>query len=106
MPPKELDMKKWINKLRLSYNGEKYTCKRATFFIEKRHEKRLSYDELVELYLHLIICPFCRLYRVQSAMIQKMIKKIIRTEAGNFLVMDTNVKSNLQQLIEEKTKNN
>jgi hypothetical protein len=63
MPAKELDMKKWVNELRLSYHGTKYTCRRATYFIDKREAQRLSWSELSELYLHLYICPFCRRYK-------------------------------------------
>ncbi|SEP40242.1 hypothetical protein SAMN05428947_114115 [Mucilaginibacter sp. OK283] len=102
---KKLDMKKWINNLRLKANGQKYTCRRATYFIEKRHEKALNINDLTELYMHLIICPFCRLYRIQSAMIHKMLRKIIRTESANTVAMNGDVKVQLQQIIDEKNRN-
>lgn len=92
-------MKKWINNLRLKADGKKYTCRRATYFIERRHEKRLNLSDLTELYMHLIICPFCRIYRVQSAMIHKMLRKIIRTESGNAMAMNDDRKLQLQDMI-------
>ena len=97
-------MKKWVNELRLSYHGTKYTCRRATYFIDKQDEKRLSWSELTELYLHLYICPFCRLYKKQMAMIRKMLQLVIRREAANPVTMDAAFKQRLQDLIDEKNK--
>jgi hypothetical protein len=104
MPAKELDMKKWVHELRLSYHGTKYTCRRATYFIDKREAQRLSWSELSELYLHLYICPFCRRYKTQIAMVRKVLRLIIRREAGFPLMMDTEVKQRLQSLIEKRNK--
>lgn len=53
------------------------TCDQATFLIDKEQYTPLSFKEKFDLRLHLITCKFCRLYKVESHLINDEIKKVI-----------------------------
>jgi len=47
------------------------TCKQATEFVIKRQEGKLSLKNRYLLWLHLGICGFCKLFKIQSEFIAK-----------------------------------
>lgn len=47
------------------------SCKKATYLICKKEEVQLSFLEKVKLQLHLSICKFCRLFKLQTTFIDK-----------------------------------
>ena len=79
-----------------------YNCKQATFLIEKKSIKRLSFREAVELRIHLFGCSFCRLYKKQSRVINQMVQELFRSAAHPELRLDENFKKELQDKIEEE----
>jgi hypothetical protein len=62
-----------MNKLR----KVQYNCHKATFLIEKRTMKHLSFFERVELRIHLAGCSVCRTYQKQSVLIGEMVQHIL-----------------------------
>ncbi|GEM_PF-1790556 len=52
------------------------TCKEATLFSIKREEKSLPFSERIKLFLHLIICEFCRLFDRQHKFLSLQIKNL------------------------------
>ena len=49
------------------------TCKEATAFISKKEEGKLSFIERIELFIHFIVCEFCRLFNKQNKFITSSI---------------------------------
>lgn len=79
-----------------------YNCKQATFLIEKRMLKKLSFKESVELRIHLVGCDMCKLYVVQSQKINEMIKQILQPGSGNNIQLDDRFKNAMQVQINEQ----
>ncbi len=50
------------------------TCSDATLYVSKREEGKLSLPNRLKLFLHLVICKFCRLFEKQSRFIIHEIK--------------------------------
>ena len=49
------------------------TCKEATMLSVQKAEINLSFSDRFRLFIHLIICQYCRLFDKQSKMIDKLI---------------------------------
>jgi hypothetical protein len=85
-----------------------YNCRQATLLIEKKQLGRLTLRETLELRLHLFGCGFCRLYKRQSWMINRMLKQLFRPapaapETGNpEATLDADFKRDLQERIDER----
>ncbi len=52
------------------------TCEQASFLIDKEQYTPLSVKEKLDLKLHLFTCKFCRLYKVESHIVNNELKKI------------------------------
>jgi len=52
------------------------TCSEATMFSIKREEANLSFSERIKLFIHLLICEFCRLFDRQHKFISLQIKNL------------------------------
>lgn len=50
------------------------SCKRATELISRSLDEELSIKEKLALHIHLYICEFCELFRVQLEGIRKALK--------------------------------
>lgn len=42
------------------------SCESATLFISKQEENKLLLSDTLKLWLHLAICKFCRLFKIQN----------------------------------------
>jgi hypothetical protein len=83
-----------------------YNCKQATFLIEKKAIKRLSFREIIELRIHLFGCSFCRLYSKQSRVINDMVRELFRSSMYSGYRLDDNFKNELQNRIEDELSKN
>lgn len=90
----------------MSIKGIVYNCKQATFLIEKRQVTRLSIKENAELFIHLMGCKFCRLYKRQSIEINHMVHKLFQQSSKNENRLDDTYKKQLQDLIDEERNKN
>ncbi len=81
-----------------------YTCKQATFLIEKKQITRLTIREKLELKLHLAGCSVCKLFQRQSIMINRQIKNHFHLPSREDHTLDDEYKKTLQEQIEEKLK--
>jgi hypothetical protein len=77
-------------------------CKQATFLIEKKSIKRLSFREAIELRIHLCGCSFCRLFSRQSSAINEMVQELFRNSMQADVKLDDAYKKKLQDRIEEE----
>jgi hypothetical protein len=83
-----------------------YNCKQATFLIEKKQIKRLSFREGIELRIHLAGCGMCQLYSKQSRIINDMVQQLFHDSLKNELKLDDAFKADLQARIETGLGNN
>ncbi len=83
-----------------------YNCKQATFLIEKKSIKKLTFRESVELRIHLFGCSFCRLYKKQSQVINEMVQELFHSSMHSESRLDDSFKKELQERIEEELNKN
>jgi hypothetical protein len=83
-----------------------YNCKQATFLIEKKSIKKLSFRETVELRIHLYGCSFCRLFSKQSKVINEMVQELFRDSMQSNIRLDDDFKKELQDRIEDELNKN
>jgi len=53
-------------------------CEQATFLVDKEHYTPLSGKEKFDLKLHLMTCKFCRLYKVESHIINDKLTQVFK----------------------------
>jgi hypothetical protein len=84
-----------------SINNKKLmiTCKEATMLSVQKAEINISLSDRLRLFIHLLICQYCRLFNKQS----KMIDKILSNWKTN-KTLSTLEKNHLQTEIEKKLK--
>jgi hypothetical protein len=58
-----------------SRNKNKFmiSCKEATMIVVKKAEIKVTFSEKLKLFLHLIICQYCRLFEKQNKIIDKIV---------------------------------
>ena len=79
-----------------------YNCRKATFMIEKRMVKPLSFQENIELRLHLVTCGVCRLYIKQSRKIDLMVEQILKGAPPVNIRLDDDFKEELKVRIDNE----
>ena len=52
------------------------SCKEATAYILKKEEHRLSFKQRVQLWIHLAMCSFCKLFMKQSRILSEAAKHL------------------------------
>ena len=52
------------------------SCKKATWLVSKKEEKRLSWREKWQLRAHMALCSMCRRFEEQSGFIGRMARQI------------------------------
>ncbi|ANI89695.1 hypothetical protein A9P82_10580 [Arachidicoccus ginsenosidimutans] len=82
------------------YKKVKYDCRHTTLRIEKQQNGRLGMMDMIALYTHLLTCPFCRLYKKQTRILQQIFQEVFT--AGNAVIMDETFKEQLQRMIDER----
>ena len=80
----------------------RYNCKQATFLIEKKQLKRLTFREEIELRIHLTGCSVCRLYKKQSAMINNLVQQLFHDSMKQELKLDDTFKKQMQERIDHE----
>jgi len=82
-----------------------YDCSKATFLIEKEQIGKITLREKIELKLHLAGCSICRIFMVQSRLINQMARKVF-SSYGKDLKLDENFKKQLQRQIDHHADKN
>lgn len=75
------------------------SCKEATMLSVQKAEINLSFSDRFRLFIHLIICQYCRLFDKQS----KIIDKLISNWKTDKKLSDID-KTQLQSIIEKELK--
>ena len=74
------------------------SCKKATWLISKKEERKLTWLESVRLRGHLSICSLCRKFEAQTAFITRMAKE------ASQIAMSVESKQRIQNLLQENNK--
>lgn len=48
------------------------TCKKATYLLSKKEEKKLSFLQKIQLRGHLMMCILCRRFEIQTGLIARL----------------------------------
>lgn len=56
------------------------TCLEATQLIVRQEDKMLSLNSHIKLWIHLLLCKWCRLFKLQNAVINHHIPSIKTSE--------------------------
>lgn len=59
------------------------TCKDASHLISERQERPLGRRERLGLWLHLLICAYCRAFERQVAMLSRALRELGRLDAAD-----------------------
>jgi hypothetical protein len=72
-------------------------CKEATFLISKREEQALTLRERFQLFVHLILCVYCRRFLKQTKIISQAARRL--RQAGK---LSENEKRKMQEELDRK----
>ncbi len=75
------------------------TCKEATMLSVQKAEINLSFSDRFRLFVHLMICQYCRLFDKQTKMINKILSKWETDKKLSDIEKNT-----LQNIIEQEIK--
>ncbi len=75
------------------------TCKEATMLSVQKAEIKLTFQDRLRLFVHLLVCQYCRLFDKQI----KLIDKLISNWKTDKKLSDTE-KTHLQNIIEQELK--
>ncbi len=64
------------------------TCEQASFLIDKEQYTLLSAKEKFNLKMHLFTCKFCRLYKIESHLINNEIKRVVTFNEAEIKLSD------------------
>ena len=56
-------------------------CTQATFLMSKKEEHALTFGETLHLYIHLLVCEFCRRFLKQTNIIAKESRRMTSGES-------------------------
>ncbi len=76
-------------------------CKSATFLIEKQQTENITPKERLALELHLKTCDLCNIFKKQSVIINKLVKKLFHLERSE-AKLDEVFKEQIQKQLDEK----
>lgn len=75
------------------------SCKKATWLVSKKEERKLTWLESIKLRSHLSICSLCRKFESQTAFIARMAKEFPQ------ITLPTESKQRIQNLLKENREN-
>ncbi|MFZ1280363.1 MAG: hypothetical protein WAR59_05955 [Ignavibacteriaceae bacterium] len=75
------------------------TCKEATMLSVQKTEISLSFSDRMRLFMHLLVCQYCRLFNKQN----KMIDRLLSNWKTDKKLSDFD-KNHLQNIIEKELK--
>lgn len=82
------------------YTRTKYDCRSTTMRIEKQQSGSINIRDMISMYTHLFTCPFCRLYKKQTGILRRLLKKAL--DAYKLATLDAAYKAHLQRMIEDR----
>lgn len=79
-------------------------CKEITLLIVKEQEITLSLKEKFDMHFHLMICKFCKAFRIQSGALHQHIQRVAHNESEYVVknTLDPQKKAAIQTLINKE----
>ena len=78
-----------------------FNCQQATLLIERRADETLPVISRVQLWAHLRLCPYCRRYEVQSALISRQAKAAAEARVAADVQLPAEARARIGQVLEE-----
>lgn len=78
-----------------------FNCQQATLLIERRADEPLPPKTRFQLWAHLRLCPYCRRYEVQSALISRQARAAADARVPADLQLPAAARARMQRLLEE-----
>ena len=77
-------------------------CKEITLLIVKEQEVTLSLKEKFDMHFHLMICKFCKAFRIQSGVLHQHIRRVAHNESEYVVknTLDPQKKAAIQDAVE------
>ncbi len=73
-------------------------CEQATYLIDKEQYTKVSIKDKFDLNLHLMTCKFCRLYKVESNLINNKLTKVLKFNEEELKLTDEQKKKLISKL--------
>ena len=77
-----------------------FNCQQATLLIERRADEVLPAKTRFQLWAHLRLCPYCRRYEAQSALIAGQAKAVAQTRAAAEATLSASARGRIQQVLD------
>ncbi len=77
------------------------SCEKATYLVDKEQYTNLSFKESFDLKFHLTTCKFCRLYKLESHLINKELSKVFTLTGEEVKLTDDQKKKLIEKLDSE-----
>lgn len=85
----EIMEKTLLNRIKNLMMKMMISCEHATHLIDKEQYTKISFKEKFDLKLHLMTCKFCRLYKVESHIINGAIEQVFKFNEREIKLTDT-----------------
>ena len=73
-------------------------CEQATYLIDKEQYTSLSFKEKFDLNFHLMTCKFCRLYEVESHLINEKLTQVFTFDKVELKLSEAQKKKMIDKL--------
>ncbi|WP_375417575.1 hypothetical protein [uncultured Hymenobacter sp.] len=84
----------------MSISSPLFNCQQATLLVERRADEVLPINTRVQLWAHLRLCPYCRRYEVQSALIARQAKIAAQTRVVTEAALSASARARIQQVLD------
>ena len=93
--------KTFINRVKNTMMKMMISCEKATYLVDKKQYTHLHLKEKLDLEFHLMTCKFCKLYQVESLLINKELTKVFKLD-GKEATLTEEQKARIQEKINSK----
>lgn len=77
-----------------------FNCQQATLLIERRADEVLPATTRFQLWAHLRLCPYCRRYEAQSALIARQVKAGAQARVAADAALSAAARARIQQVLD------
>ena len=90
--------KTFINRIKNLMMKMMINCQQATYLIDKEQYAPLSFKDKFDLKFHLMTCKFCRLYKVESHLINDKITQVFKFDEVELKLSEEQKKKMIDKL--------
>lgn len=82
-----------------------FNCQQATLLIERRADEVLPSKTRIQLWAHLSLCPYCRRYAQQSALIDRQARAAAQARVLSNVQLPAPARARIQRTLEAASGN-